>query len=290
MSSRTPPLSPERTMPKLEERTVALLESRKSDDLASLVQRLGGTAVCVPSVREVLREQDFQPMLARLVRGEFDIVVTLTAAACDALFTEAERYGVIDAVLRALASTTIAARGPKPLLSLRRRGLAARIVTDKPHTSDELLDALRTVDLLASKILLLHYGERSESLSASLAGRGARVEDLSLYDWALPADLAPLHSLIDDTLRGRIDAMLFTSQVQLRHLLQVADAAGRAADLTRKLRDEVIVGSVGPVCSRALRVAGIVPDVMPHLPNGPSLVQALGDYYSMFTPSEEITS
>jgi uroporphyrinogen-III synthase len=277
-------------MPKLEGRTVALLESRKSDDLASLVQRLGGTALCVPSVREVLREQDFQPVLARLVRGEFDIVVTLTAAACDALFAEAERYGVIDAVLRALASTTIAARGPKPLLSLRRRGLAARIVTDKPHTSDELLDALRTVDLLASKILLLHYGERSESLSASLASRGARVDDLSLYDWALPADLAPLHSLIDDTLRGRIDAMLFTSQVQLRHLLQVADAGGRAADLTRKLRDEVIVASVGPVCSRALRAAGIVPDVMPNLPNGPSLVQALGDYYTMFTPSEEITS
>jgi len=269
---------------------VALLESRKADDLASLVERHGGTARCVPSVREVLREQDVQPMLARLVRGEFDIVVTLTAVACDALFAEAERYGVIDAVLSALTQTTIAARGPKPLLPLRRRGLAARIVTERPHTSDELLDALRAVNLQGSRILLLHYGERSESLSVALANRGARVEDLSLYDWTLPADLAPLQTLIEDTLAGRVEAMLFTSQVQLRHLLQVADAGGRAADFTRKLRDEVIVGSVGPVCSRALRAAGIVPDIMPNLPNGPSLVQALGDYYSMFTPAEEITS
>jgi hypothetical protein len=29
---------------------------------------------------------------------------------------------------------------------------------------------------------------------------------------------------------------------------------------------------------------------MPGLPNGPSLVQALADYLSMFNPSEEISS
>jgi len=85
------------------------------------------------------------------------------------------------------------------------------------------------------------------------------------------------------------DAALFTSQIQFRHLLSVAESRNQTTDLLRKLRDDVVVGSVGPVCSRALRAAGIVPDVMPHLPNGPSLVQALADYYSMFTPPEEIT-
>jgi len=276
-------------MHRLEGRTVALLESRKSDDMASIVRRMGGVPVCAPSVREVLRAQDVRPAMARVIDRSVDLVVVLTAAACEALFAEAERQGILSGVVDALNQTTIAARGPKPLLSLRRRGLAAGVVTGKPHTTDELMTALSTRDLEGSRILLLHYGEPNDVLSAGLTARGAHIEDLSLYEWALPEDLAPLNTLIDDTLSGRIDAALFTSQIQFRHLLSVAESRNQTTDLLRKLRDDVVVGSVGPVCSRALRASGIVPDVMPHLPNGPSLVQALADYYSMFTPPEEIT-
>ena len=277
-------------MHKLDGRTVALLESRKSDDLAAMIRRLGGRPVCAPSVREVLRAQDVRPAMARLLDGSFDFLVVLTAAACDALFAEAERQDVLNDVVEALKRTTIAVRGPKPLLSLRRHGLVARVVTDKPHTTDELVAALSAVELHGSRILLLHYGEPNDALSTALSTRGGRIEDLSLYEWALPVDLGPLNALIADTLGGRIDAALFTSQIQFRHLLSVAESSGLAADLVRTLRDDVIVGSVGPVCSRALRAAGVVPDVMPHLPNGPSLVQALADYYSMFTPPGEINS
>lgn len=279
-----PPRSPETIMPRLDGRTVALLESRRSDDMASMVRRIGGLPVCAPSVREVLRTENVGPAIARLLDGRFDLVVILTAAACEALFAEAERQNVLANLIESLKRSTIAARGPKPLLSLRRRGLSAAVVTGKPHTTDELMAALSTSALDGSRILLLHYGEPNAALSAGLTTRGACIDDLSLYDWGLPADLAPLTALIDDTLNGRIDAVLFTSQVQFRHLLSVAESAGIAHDLVQKLRDDVIVGSVGPVCSRALRAAGIVPDVMPHLPNGPSLVQALADYYSMFTP------
>jgi uroporphyrinogen-III synthase len=274
----------------LDGRRVALLESRKSNDIALLVTRFGGTPICVPSVREVLRSDDVGPALERLAGGMFDLVVVLTAAAVDAMFAEAERRGATTGVVEALAGTPIAARGPKPLLSLRRRGLVPRFVTEKPHTTEELLDALSGLDVRGWRILLLHYGEPNETLSATLTGRAAVVEDLSLYEWALPEDLGPMHALIGDALAGRIDAMLFTSQIQFRHLLQVAEAVGLAAPLTKTLRDNVVVGSVGPVCSRALRAEGVVPDVMPNLPNGPSLVQALADYYSMFTPPEEITS
>jgi uroporphyrinogen-III synthase len=246
--------------------------------------------VCAPSVRELLRVGDFRPVLQRVVASAFDVVVVLTAAACDALFDEANRHGALSGVVDALARTTIAARGPKPLLSLRRRGLTARVVTEKPHTTDELVSALSALDVARARVLLLHFGEPSDTVSTALKARGAHVEDLLLYEWSLPDDVGPLRTLISETIAGRVDAMLFTSQIQWRHLFQVADADGLAAALTKKLRDDVVVGSVGPVCSRALRAAGVVPDVMPHLPNGPSLVQALADYYAMFTPPEETTS
>jgi uroporphyrinogen-III synthase len=266
----------------LEGQRVALLESRKAADVAAMVRRLGGTPICTPSVREVLREADLRPVLTTLVSGGFDVVALLTAAASDALFAEADRQGELNAVITALRRTTLACRGPKPLLSLKRHGLTPEIVTTKPHTSDELLDALTDVNLVDASVLLLHYGERSTAVSAALVDRGARVEDLCLYDWALPEDVGPLERLIADTLGGRIDVMLFTSQIQFRHLLTVAERVELDVALTEALRDHVIVGAVGPVCSRALRAAGVVPDVMPASPNGPSLVQAVADYVSMF--------
>jgi uroporphyrinogen-III synthase len=270
----------------LDGQRVALLESRKAADVAAMVQRLGGTAICAPSVREVPRDADIRPVLARLIADDYDLVVLLTAAASDALLAEADRHGLLAPVVAAFRRTTVACRGPKPMLSLRRHGLIPQVVTDKPHTTDELLASLAPMSLAGANVLLLHYGEPSSTVSSALVSGGATVEDLCLYDWALPEDVTPLEALIADTLAGRIDVMLFTSQIQFRHLFDVASAMQVNDALTVALREHVIVGAVGPVCARAIRASGIVPDVMPRAPNGPSLIQALADYLAMFNDPE----
>jgi uroporphyrinogen-III synthase len=274
----------------LEGRRVALLETRKADDLVRLVERLGGTALPVESVQEVRRTADVQPVVERLVGGGFDAIVILTAAAADALFVAAAGYGVLQETIVALQRMTIACRGPKPLLALRRRGLSAHIVTDKPHTADELVGALDAVDLRRRRTLLLHYGERNANCAAALQDRGADLTELSLYDWALPDDLGGLERLVHDTIAREVDVVLFTSQVQFRHVLEVARASGQDVTLVEALRNHVIIGSVGPVCTRAIRAAGIVPDVMPALANAASLVHAVADYLTMFDPSKETAS
>jgi uroporphyrinogen-III synthase len=73
------------------------------------------------------------------------------------------------------------------------------------------------------------------------------------YEWALPEDVAPLTELVTDTLAGHIDAMLFTSQIQCRHLFRIAETLGAAQRLTRVLNDDVVIGVVGPVSAGALR-------------------------------------
>lgn len=265
----------------LEGRRVALLESRKAADVAAMVQRLGGIPVCAPSVREVPRDGDVRPVLARLRDGEFGMVVLLTAVASDSLFAAAGRHGMLADVVAALQRTTVACRGPKPILSLKRQGLTPQVITAKPHTTDELLESLTAVDLTGMRVLLLHYGEPSDAVSSALARRGALVEDLCLYDWALPEDVTPLERLIADTVARRIDVLLVTSQIQFRHLLDVARTLQLEHALVDVLREDVIVGAVGPVCARVLRAAGVVPDVMPSSPNGPSLIRALADYVSI---------
>jgi uroporphyrinogen-III synthase len=268
-------------MPALDGRTVAVLESRQSEELALLVRRLGGMPLSVPAMREIHDPGDSLPVLRRMLDGEVGMIVVLTGAGITALLGEAARHGCLDALRERLARMTIVCRGPKPLAALKRAGLSAQIMTAKPHTTRELIDALADVPLGGVSVALLHYGEENTRFSAALAERGAMVDDVCLYRWALPEDIAPLQDLVRAAIAGSIDVLIVTSQIQFRHLQQVATSMGEAGRLADALNDHVVVGAVGPVCAAALRAGGVTPDVLPASPNSVSLLNAVGDYFEL---------
>ena len=267
-------------------KTIALLESRKSEELAALVRRLGGVAVSAPSVREVPRLDDVGVFVDGLAADRFAVTIFLTGVGAATLFEAAGRQGRLPASLAALRRTTIACRGPKPLAVMKKHGLTPQVVTVRPHTTRELLDALTPVELHATGVLLVHYGERDDALAEALRSRGARLEEVCSYEWALPVDTAPLASAVREAIDGRLDAMLFTSAVQCRHLFQIAGDSGLTERLAASLNRDVVVGAVGPVCAGALRQFGVTPDVIPDSPNMVSLITAVGDYLEL-TRDEE---
>ena len=61
----------------------------------------------------------------------------------------------------------------------------------------------------------MHYGERNEAAADGLKVRGAVVDEICLYEWRLPDDVAPLEQLVDEIIDGRIDALAVTSQIQI---------------------------------------------------------------------------
>lgn len=265
----------------LEGRRIGLLEARKRLELSQLVTRLGGVPICAPALREAQTDIDVAPLLADLTAGRFDIAVVLTAAAMTTLSDTAERLGLLPSVRAALGRMTLACRGPKPQLVLRRLGVCPEIVTGPPHTSAELLEALTAATLRERSVLLLHYGERNDALGAAISGRGAVVTDACLYEWRLPDDVEPIRALIRSAIASELDALIFTSQVQCRHLFLVAAEMGVADQLLDALQRHVAIGAIGPTCASALRAAGVVPDLLPSLPNSPSLVRALADYFDL---------
>jgi len=165
--------------------------------------------------------------------------------------------------------------------------LKANLSTAKPHTSNELLEALAGISLAQAPVIVLHYGERHVAFTAALTARGALVEDLCLYEYALPEDVAPLEDVVRRIIAGEIDALLVTSQIQFRFLLEIADRAGLVAPLITALNEEVIVGAIGPVCAGALRAGGVIPDVLPASPNSAALVGAVADYFDLTRRDEE---
>ena len=245
-------------------RTIAILEGRKTGEIAAMVERLGGVVLAVPAVREVRSgaHDAHRSTIDRVIAGAFSMVVILTGAGATALFAEADRAGLLPALLDAMGRTTIACRGPKPLAVLRKHGLTPSIVTATPHTANDLVEALDHVDMSGQRVMLLHYGERNVGIDEMLSARGAIIEDVRLYEWELPEDLGLLEQLVGRLVNRSVDAVLFTSQIQFRFLAQVADGMGKADALIRALTTDVVVGAVGPVCASALRASGVIPDVL----------------------------
>jgi uroporphyrinogen-III synthase len=265
----------------LDGKKIALLESRLGADIATLVKRFGGLPVGAPSVREVPRFDDVDTFVEGLTGGRYALAVFQTGAGAAALFREADRRGRLQDVLIALRSITVACRGPKPLAVLTRHEVPVAITTVKPHTTRELLQGLAAIELDGRGVLLVHYGERNVAMTDALRARGARLDDVCPYVWALPDDVAPIEAVVRDAIAGRLDAMLFTNQIQCRHLFQIAGAMGLAEPLAASLNGEIVVGAVGPVAAEALRAAGVTPDVMPASPNMGSLITAVADYFEL---------
>jgi len=124
--------------------------------------------------------------------------------------------------------------------------------------------------------VLLHYGERNEPLVETLRSRGARLQELLLYEWALPEDVGPLARLVDELVAGRFAAAAFTSQIQARHLMQVAERDGKGEALRAAL-GSLVVAAVGPTCAHALEELGVTAQVVPQNPKMGAMLAALVD-------------
>jgi uroporphyrinogen-III synthase len=259
---------------------IVLLEARMNSELSSLVQRQGGEPVSVPAVREATLScaAEVGKLIDSLTAHTTDYVVFQTGVGVTTLLNEAENIGRRDELITALRQTKIVARGPKPTAVLSRNAIQVDVATALPFTTSELLAAMQSLEVENKTIAVLHYGERNTQLAEHLTSRGAILQELCLYEWQLPEDTTRLKTLIDELIGREFTAIAFTSQIQARHLLQLATESGKAAALREALLKDVVVASVGPTCTAALHALGITPQVEPENPKMGSMVVALTQY------------
>jgi uroporphyrinogen-III synthase len=194
----------------------------------------------------------------------FDVVVLLTGVGTERLFVESARSGRATEVHNALVAATTVCRGPKPNLVLKKRGITASVLVPPPHDTARLVETLGLLRLAGRNVLVISAGETTLEPAAALTAKSASVTELQLYRWDLsPANAQALRRAVDEVVRGGIDVIAFTSQVQVRHLFDIAAEAGQVEPLRVALRGNVIVGAVGPTCAEALRAQTINPDVIP---------------------------
>jgi uroporphyrinogen-III synthase len=259
-----------------EGRTVLSLESRRSAELSRLIEIYGGVPFSAPAMREVaLKENEEALEFSRdLIQGGIDIVVFLTGAGAKALLKVIEGKQSREDFLQALRSVKVAARGPKPLAVLREWNVPVAVVTPEPCTWRELLRGLDEIPggVRGRRVAVQEYGGPNPDFLDGLRERGANVCKVTVYQWKLPGNTAPLREAISSIIKGDIEAVLFTTSVQVVHLFQIADTMHVRTDLQNALA-KVFVASIGPTTSEALRNARISVDLEPSHPKMGVLVK-----------------
>ncbi|MGA9884798.1 MAG: uroporphyrinogen-III synthase [Candidatus Acidiferrales bacterium] len=260
---------------------VLSLESRRAAEMTKLIESYGGRATVAPSMREVPLESNKEAMeFAReLMVGAFDMVIFLTGVGTRALARVVETVYPLEEFRAALGKVAVVARGPKPVGALKELGVRVSLTVPEPNTWQDLL---RTVDeneesfpLRGKRVAVQEYGSPNPELLAGLAQRGAKVTRVPVYQWALPEDTAPLRAAVEAIAHGKIDVTLFTTSVQVAHLLQIAREMKLEAQV-RGAFERIAVGSIGPMTSQELREEKLHVDFEPEHPKMGFLVNEAG--------------
>lgn len=248
---------------------VLSLESRRAAEMAKLIENYGGQATVVRSMREVPIDsnKEAQEFARRLTAGEFQVLIFLTGVGVRDLAHAVESVTPREEFIEQLKHVTVIARGPKPVAVLKEFGVPVALTVPEPNTWRDLLDAIdaQNISLRGKDVAIQEYGETNRELLASLVERGAKVMQVPVYKWDLPEDIGPLVSAVGKITRGEIDLVLFTTSMQIVHLLRVARDL-KAEEPLREGLAKIAVGSIGPVTSEELREQGIHVDFEPNHP------------------------
>ena len=258
----------------MKSKVVAILETRTGAHLAELIARRGGVPMLAPALEEVpdADPEAVRSMIERWRSEPFKICIFQTGVGTRALFGATDAAQLTAELKQLLAASLVVVRGPKPVGELNARDIRIDIRASSPFTTEMVLEALAATDVRDSSILVQRYGAANRALAEALEARGATVSEIATYRWGLPQDTRPLIALIAALERGEVDAVVFTSAVQVHHLYAVADQTGNSGGLAAQL-NRSIVASIGPVCSRALREFGVVPTLEADPPKlGPLMV------------------
>jgi uroporphyrinogen-III synthase len=234
--------------------------------MATLIANYGGQAISAPALQEVPIESnnDAVAFADALIRGEIDLVILLTGVGTRALIALVDRTRDRAAFVGALARARIAARGPKPVAALRDLELTPWVVAPEPNTWRELLAALdgraSEFPLQGARVAVQEYGASNPQLVDGLVERGAAVTRVPVYRYALPNDTRPLQQAARAVADGQIDVALFTTSMQVVHLLEIG-RQHNLEDAVRRGFQSIVVASIGPTTSEELREQEIAVDI-----------------------------
>jgi uroporphyrinogen-III synthase len=245
-------------------RRIVVPETRELALFQRMLEERG--AVCLPcpmiAIHDAPDPAPVEAWLRRFIAKPADDLILLTGEGLRRLVGLADRNGLREAFVAALAQSRKMTRGPKPVRALREIGLDGDLAPDEP-TSEGVIRLLKQLDLHARRVGVQLYPDNAhEALLGHLKKSGASVDPVLPYIYASSAEDAQVVATIGEMAAGKVDAIAFTSGPQVRRLSDVAKKTERA-QMLRTALSRVVVAAIGPVVAAELEALGVTPNVAP---------------------------
>jgi uroporphyrinogen-III synthase len=237
---------------------IGITSSRRSDELASLLQRQGAVVESAPALMTLSCAQDvlLRDATRACIKRPPDLLIANTGVGMQGWFEAATQWGLGAKLVESLVDCEILARGPKAVGAVRGAGLRESWVSVNENL-DDILVHLRGRDLTAKRIVLQQHGTSSAAVVAAFERQGAEVTVVAAYRCLPAADQAPMFRLVDLVAEREVDAVVFTVAAAVKVFMDVAAAAGRKQEVMDAFRGHVIAACVGPVTAEAFGHWGI---------------------------------
>jgi uroporphyrinogen-III synthase len=223
--------------------------------------------------------------LIQLIRQPADWLVLTTGVGTEALMNIAEKLGYREQFLEALRQMRLAVRGYKTVNVLRKLGLVPEVCDDDGTTAG-LLRQMQSYDLNGRRVMLQLYGDPAPKVTSALAERGAICDELLPYRH-IPPDNEIVTRLIDEIIDGQVDAVAFTSTVQVRYVMGSAAESGRVEEVLNAFANGVLAVAVGKLTAESLHEEGVERVLFPEEERMGNMVVALSRHFGGTASKED---
>lgn len=257
---------------------VVIGASRKTEEMCTLIEKQGG----VPVVRSLqgtvfLAEKEVGSELGQLVKEGADWAIFTTGIGIETLLDIAEKQGIKQQFINIIQEAKIASRGYKTLSTLKKLGIMSAAV-DENGTTKSLIKSLESFDFKGKRVTVQLHGEKAPTLIKFLEEKGADVSLILPYQH-IPPETETVAKLCEELLQEKLDAICFTTAIQVRSLFDYAREKDCVHGLLTSFKGNTLAVAVGKVTAEALREEGVKNLLIPEHERMGAMIMELSRYY-----------
>ena len=253
----------------------------QAEEAGALIKAMGGVPYYIPAIeiKGLSNPKSVTNFIAELCAGQVDFVILMSTNGVKYLFEAAQTIKQIAALQEGLSKAYVIGVGPRTAEALRDYNVRVDLVPQK-YSSVGLLEAFQTRDINGKKIRVPRTSNATPTLTEALRQMGANVEEIYVYESALPANEALKATFFKDLTEGRIAALVFGSGLSAKNIIKMLTEKISLETIREIIAEKVTTVAIGPTTAEALHELAVKVDVVPDDYLFESALSALAKYWS----------
>ena len=259
----------------LQGKRIAVTGGRKGEEIRTLIEKQGGTALIRPAQGTVFtNEEQVVQSIQEIIENPPQLLIFTTGMGEKRMAELAEVNGLGKSYEQLLRSVPIAVRGTKTLQHFMKKGITPATVADR-GTMNQLEHSLTIEN---QSIALQMHGENVPAFIETLERANNVVRTIYPYEHTPPEEEV-LERLIHEIETGLFDAVAFTSAIQVRYFFDYVERVGKKNMILEAFTKDILPVAVGEVTEEKLKEQGIKRVLTPATPRMGAMVIEMANYY-----------